>query len=143
MSFERSFGCAQHMPNLKGDVEAVVRSKRNIAFDGAMEMLDFQDPKVEHAIVNHKFSDALVALRAYCMLDALKSGVLEAIEKTQGLKPPRLQTLGDFIELCESGLCKRYLRYTHPYAVWHANEGKLRRFKDVAIVDLAELQKWL
>lgn len=106
-------------------------------------MLNLQDPEVEHAIVTHKFSDAFVALRAYCMLEALKSDVLEAIEKTQGLKLPRPQTVNDFIELCESGLCERYLRYTHPYAVWHANERKLRRLKDVAIVDLAKLRKWL
>ncbi|MFA4043927.1 MAG: hypothetical protein HZRFUVUK_000709 [Candidatus Fervidibacterota bacterium] len=101
------------------------------------------DPGVEHAIATHKFSDALVALRAYCMLEALRSGVLEALEKTQGLKPPALHSLKDFIELCEGEACERYLRHTHPYAIWHANEKRLRRLKNIAIVDLLNLIKLL
>ncbi|MFA4015604.1 MAG: hypothetical protein RUDDFDWM_000694 [Candidatus Fervidibacterota bacterium] len=112
------------------------RNNINMAFNPS-------DPDVEHAIATHKFSDALVALRAYCMLMALKSGVFEALEKTQKLKPPALHSLEDFIELCEGEACERYLRYTHPYAVWHVNEKRLRRLKNVAIVDLLRLIKLL
>ncbi|MCS7253957.1 MAG: hypothetical protein RMK18_01780 [Armatimonadota bacterium] len=126
----------------QSNFEGNARPKDAAHNEGAKE-LNLHDPDVEHAIATHKFSDALVALRAYCMLEALRSGALEAIEKTQGLKLPRLTTLSDFIELCESKHCERYLRYTHPYVVWHANETKLRRHRDVAIIDLTKLYKLL
>lgn len=120
-----------------------IRGKEHAEADEDVQMLNLSAQEVERAIATHKFRDAFVALRAYCMLEALRSGIFEMIEKTQGIKPPQLRTLNDFIELCESDLCERYLRYTHPYAVWHANERRLRRHRNVAIVDLPKLHKLL